>query len=321
MLYRNNIYLIVLIQSFRLCAQLGDEAMETWEINNVSSIANYSTTVLGAPIVVETDQGNAVEFNGFDDGLIVDANPVAGAEAFTVEVIFKPYSSESASNIEQRFVHMQESDDRRLLIELRLTNDNQWFLDTFIKDGPSSKALYAEDFPHPIGDWYHAALVYENGMMRHYIDGVEEMSGEVQYSPMQSGQTSVGVRLNQRSWYKGAIRLLRVTHRALTPQEFLNGSTQVNQFSSDQKDFRLLQNYPNPFNHSTVVYYQLSDPCRVRMEVLDILGREIDILVNGIQPAGSHHVNWDASGVASGLYMIKMETDEFNGMIRALLLK
>jgi hypothetical protein len=115
---------------------------------------------------------------------------------------------------------MEQSDDHRLLIELRLTDDNQWFLDTFIKAGDSARVLYAEEYPHPIGPWYHAALVVKNGEMRHYVNGVLEMAGSVDYVPVSGGRTSVGVRLNRRSWFKGAIHELRVTPRALEPDGF-----------------------------------------------------------------------------------------------------
>ncbi|MEJ2546076.1 MAG: hypothetical protein P8Y99_18590 [Calditrichaceae bacterium] len=92
-----------------------------WIIDNTTSIAGNSITKLGDPIVIESEVGSAVEFDGVDDGLIVDSNPLAGADSFTVEVIFNPYEADLSTNEEQRFIHIQESDNRRILIELRLT--------------------------------------------------------------------------------------------------------------------------------------------------------------------------------------------------------
>ncbi|MBN1780555.1 T9SS type A sorting domain-containing protein [bacterium] len=316
----NRMLQCVLIFTFSVMAQSGDASVETWEIDNISSVAGYSTTVLGNPVVVE-DDGKAVEFDGVDDGLIVNANPVAGAQAFTVEVIFKPYASASPDNIEQRFVHMQESDDRRLLIELRLTGDGHWFLDTFIKDGASSRTLYAENFPHPAGEWAHAALVYDNGMMRHYVNGAEEMSGQVLYAPMQSGQTSIGVRLNQRSWYKGAIRLLRVTHHVLSPEEFMTELSHVQQNEVNRQTYRLIRNYPNPFNTSTVIHYNVSEQCAIQVSVFDIAGREVDTLVDGIQPAGEYRMKWDASLFNSGSYQCRIREGEHAQTIQMLHIK
>jgi hypothetical protein len=143
---------------FILCAHLTSQTTSepvVWAIDRLTSVGGHRTDVLGEPRVVSGDPGSAVEFDGIDDGFVVAHNPLAGATEFTIEVIFQPYASSDPANVEQRFIHMQESEDHRLLIELRLTNDNRWFLNTFIKSGDSSRVLYAEDFPHPIGPWYH----------------------------------------------------------------------------------------------------------------------------------------------------------------------
>ncbi len=312
-----SVFLMITIQIF---AQKPSESI-LWEVNNIESIHTHSTTVLGFPQVVESDLGPVVEFNGIDDGLIVDSNPVAGADGFTIEVVFKPYTSDDPDNVEQRFIHMQESDSRRLLIELRLTDDNQWFLDTFMKDGSSSKALYAVDFLHPIGDWYHAALVYENGIMRHYVDGIEEMSGDVDYQAMQSGQTSIGVRLNERSWYKGAIHSLCVTPSVLQPEDFQISTTDVEEVAISPVSFQLLQNYPNPFNPATEIRYQISGLSSVQLTVYNALGEEVSVLVDEVKQTGEHSIIWNASNQAAGVYFVQMVSQNSVQTQKILLLK
>lgn len=69
----------------------------------------------------------------------------------------------------------------------------------------------------------------------------------------------------------------------------------------------LRQNYPNPFNPTTVISYQLSVSDNVRLAVYDILGRQVAILANGNISAGSHQVTFDASGLASGMYIYRLE--------------
>jgi hypothetical protein len=199
-----------------------DLMSEVWNLDRVDQISGYATMKLGEPDLIETPVGRSVFFDGVDDGLIVQANPLEDATAFTLEVVFRPDTS-SPLNVEQRFLHIQNPDaeDRRILIELRHTADQRWFLDTFIKSDSSSCTLYAETFQHAVGGWFHAALVYEKGRMRHYVDGKEEISGAVSYLPFAGGWTSIGVRMNQRSWFRGAIRRVRMTRRALTPTEFL----------------------------------------------------------------------------------------------------
>ena len=204
------------------CGNQGKEsAMEqvVWHIDNLEQIGGHSVTVVGTPKVIHTDRGKAVEFDGVGDGLFLDVHPLSGWDAFTVEVIFKPYPDGLK---EQRFFHMQERDSNaRVMFETRLTTDNRWFLDTFIRSGEGNHAMYAEDFKHPIGPWYHAAIVVDGKLFRHYVNGQLELSKEIDYAPQQPGRTSLGVRINQVHWYKGAIRTARFTRGAMKPEAFL----------------------------------------------------------------------------------------------------
>lgn len=70
--------------------------------------------------------------------------------------------------------------------------------------------------------------------------------------------------------------------------------------------FRLEQNYPNPFNPTTVVRYQLPAASAVRLEVFDILGRKVALLVDRQEGAGDHQVQFDGNGLASGIYEYRL---------------
>ncbi|HIG16146.1 MAG TPA: hypothetical protein EYQ31_01980 [Candidatus Handelsmanbacteria bacterium] len=105
-----------------------------------------------------------------------------------------------------------DANDQRVLFETRLTDDDHWFLDTFIRTGDANHTQFAEDFKHPIGPWYHAAIV---------VDGKLELSREIDYVPQMSERTSLGVRINKVYWFKGAIRTTRFTAGVLQPKEFL----------------------------------------------------------------------------------------------------
>lgn len=72
-------------------------------------------------------------------------------------------------------------------------------------------------------------------------------------------------------------------------------------------EFSLEQNYPNPFNPSTVMKYRLPVDSRVRLQVYDVLGQRVATLVDGIQPAGFKQVEWNAAGLASGVYLYRMD--------------
>ena len=72
-------------------------------------------------------------------------------------------------------------------------------------------------------------------------------------------------------------------------------------------DYSLGQNYPNPFNPSTTVRYQLPGDSRVSLKVYNVLGQVVAVLVDGTQTAGYRSVEWNASGVASGIYFYEFK--------------
>lgn len=72
--------------------------------------------------------------------------------------------------------------------------------------------------------------------------------------------------------------------------------------------YGLHQNYPNPFNPSTVIRYEIPESAHVLITVHDTLGRHIATLENTIKPAGEHEVRFDASEVASGVYLYRIES-------------
>jgi len=208
-----------------------DAAVVTWELSGLENLGTPARTI-GEPKVISTPDGKAVWFDGQHDALLIHSNPLAGHQAFTVEAIFRP---DAGGNEQQRWLHIQEEKtDSRVLLEIRLSGD-QWFLDTYIKSGENSRALYAENFKHRVGEWYHVALVYDGTTMRHYVNGAEELSGLLQMKPLADGQTSIGVRLNRVYWFKGAVSKTRFTPRALTVKEFMAKSWTRHQTASARR--------------------------------------------------------------------------------------
>ncbi|HBC47549.1 MAG TPA: hypothetical protein DEO84_05160 [candidate division Zixibacteria bacterium] len=90
---------------------------------------------------------------------------------------------------------------------------------------------------------------------------------------------------------------------------------------SQPKDFSLAQNYPNPFNARTNIDFELAKGSMVNLSVYDITGAKVSTLVNGKLDAGKHQVNWDANGVASGVYFYTLKTNEAEVTKKMTLLK
>lgn len=85
--------------------------------------------------------------------------------------------------------------------------------------------------------------------------------------------------------------------------------------------FILYQNYPNPFNPTTSISYQIPESGLVSLQVYDMLGRKIEVLVNGKKEAGQHTMTWDAEGFPSGVYYYKLSCKEFNQVNKMILIK
>ena len=192
------------------------QTVEVWRFDNLSRIGGHAVTVVGAPRVVETDAGKAIEFNGATDGLFFEVNPLAGLAQFTVEVEFLPAPSGPE---EQRFVHFQEANtENRALVELRTLRGGSWVLDTYLRHNEAERTLIDRAAVHSSAQWHTATLTFDGQTMKHYVDGVLEQSGDVAFKPLAAGRTSVGVRQNRVFWFKGRIRQIRIIPQALPPR-------------------------------------------------------------------------------------------------------
>ena len=85
--------------------------------------------------------------------------------------------------------------------------------------------------------------------------------------------------------------------------------------------FSLQQNYPNPFNPVTTIRYSLAKPEPVKLVVYDILGRQVDVLIDEKQNAGRYEISFDGRNLASGVYFYRLKAGSFVDEKRMLLLK
>lgn len=86
----------------------------------------------------------------------------------------------------------------------------------------------------------------------------------------------------------------------------------ANQIENIADKYELYQNYPNPFNNQTKIRFEISKFSEVRIVVYDILGKERDIILDGIYQAGKYEVKYSPKDLSSGIYFYRMEV---NGVI------
>ncbi|MFH2030282.1 MAG: T9SS type A sorting domain-containing protein, partial [Bacteroidota bacterium] len=85
--------------------------------------------------------------------------------------------------------------------------------------------------------------------------------------------------------------------------------------------FELYQNYPNPFNPSTIIKFQVASSKFIKLHVFDILGREIQTLVNEQKPPGNYEIEFNAGGLPSGVYFYRIKTENYNATKKMVLLR
>ncbi len=191
-----------------------EPATVIWKVDDPKKIGGYATEVLGAPQIAN----GAAVFDGAKDGVFVPADPLDGAKAFTIEILFSPAANGPK---EQRFFHLQDTTDAqwRVMIETRVDGKG-WWLDSYLGSPQGGKALIDPQHVHPTDKFYWVAVRYDGKTMTHFIDGEKELEAtDVTFGPLGPGKLSLGVRQNKVYWFKGAIREVRFTPAALPAEK------------------------------------------------------------------------------------------------------
>ena len=190
-----------------------DPATIVWKLDDMKKVGGHATEVLGAPRVAE----GAAVFDGAHDGVFVPAIPLDGAAQFTIEILFSPAEGGPEA---QRFFHLQDNADWRVMIETRLDGKGGWWLDTYLGSTKGGTPLIDPKRVHPTNQWYWAAVRYDGKTMTHFVNGEQELEAtDVKFGPLGPGKISLGVRQNKLYWFKGAIPEVRFTPMALPPEK------------------------------------------------------------------------------------------------------
>jgi hypothetical protein len=116
----------------------------------------------------------------------------------------------------------------------------------------------------------------------------------------------LGLQISDMGAYGGGDSLLQAVGENLvqTPERFI-----------------LLRNYPNPFNAGTNIEYVLFEQSYVTITIYDILGREVEILHEGMKQQGAHTINWNADNHPSGVYFARLKSPDITKNLKMILLK
>ena len=206
----------------------------TWQFDRLDNIGGNRAHVDGQPKIITTAAGKAVLFDGVHDGLFIDKHPLAGFSQFTFEALVRPDGGDPA----QRWFHLAETDPKtgldatvdannptadknsRFTFELRVDGDRCYF-ESFTHGPGYQSALIDKTKTHPLGQWYVVTQTYDGQTHRSFVNGVLEKEGPIAYVPQGPGHSSVGVRINHVSFFKGAVMRGHFAPRALEPSDFM----------------------------------------------------------------------------------------------------
>lgn len=222
-------WIILLLISFTLTSNgqktvLKKDVKTDWLLANLREEKSNNIEISGNPQIVSSPYGKAVFFNGIDDAIFVNQNPLQSLQEFTVEMIFKP---EANGTFEQRILHIGQSKSDRMLLEIRAVEHN-WYFDGFAASGIHKKALIEEKLIHPLEQWYHVAFVVTPKSLTTFVNGKQELYEDFSFLPIETGKTSIGVRMNKVSWFKGSIYKIRITPKQITPKDFMSFNMMTN---------------------------------------------------------------------------------------------
>lgn len=198
---------------------LSQEAYLEWKISDFIKKTPEAATILGNPELVDSPFGEAVLFNGMNDAIFLNYTPLLNMPVFTVEVIMRPDTNGLA---EQRFLHLGEMTGERIMLETRLTEDGFWYVDGFVSSEENYLILIDSTKLHPLNKWYNITMVNNNGQVELFINGKNELAGNLPFNLFTTGKSSIGVRQNKVYWYKGAMYKIRITPKALSPEELIS---------------------------------------------------------------------------------------------------
>ena len=156
-------------------------------------------------------------------------------------------------------------------------------------------------------------VVGNNGAIFHTTDGGQQWTE--QYSMINYDLKSVFFIDNNLGWLVGDYgSILKTTNGGVSFVE-------ENEINEMPTDYSLTQNFPNPFNPTTKIRYSVPQSSNVIIKVFDILGNEIETLVNEEKQTGTYEIIWYAENLPSGVYFYQLKAGDFVETKKMLLLK
>ncbi len=178
--------------------------------------------------------------------------------------------------------------------------------------------------------WYHVAGTYDpiTKTARLYLDGIPDKVIQNADAPVAAGsELRIGLNMDNSEEFKGIIDDLRIYNRVLDDaeiKELLTVTSVKEENGSNRKSLPeayTLSNYPNPFNPVTTINYSIPTDSHVKIDIFDITGHNVKTLVDAKRQAGVYSILFDGTGISSGVYFYRLNTEKYQTTKKMILVK
>ncbi len=208
---------------------------------------------------------------------------------------------------------------------LGITSTNK--LICYLGDDTSQYIINSDSILIEFDQWTMVSAVYSNGQVGLFINSEQVASSDVPFDSLTildypHDDLFIGDLWTDAYYpysFDGKIDEVRISNIAryqITITDIEDNNKHILPLS-----ILLEQNYPNPFNPTTTIQYAIPTEGIVTLKVYNILGQEIRTLVNEEKPAGTYEVEFDGTGLASGIYFYKLQAGNFIETKKTLLIK
>ena len=274
------------------------------------------------------NEAGALVFRGTQDRIDLPHQVLDGLRDVSISLWLKTTKSQSQSILSAA----NRSEDNEHMVYLWDQSNLHFF--SHGEHGGNNRFCWVSIPAIADGQWHHIVVIRNasEGNADIYVDGVgqTDLCGSLEYRALNveagglilgQDQDRLGGDFDPNQVLEGSLDDLWIYDRALTASEVqaLRGMVEpgaAGQAALGASDSSGLEpNAPNPFNNSTWVPYRLAAPGPVRLEIHNMLGQRVRLLVDEFQAAGSHRVHWDARDqggvpVAAGVYLARLAHPE-----------
>jgi len=308
-----------------------------------SSLYGNDGILNGNPMIINGMKGSALYFDGIDDEVFIwDSNSLDTDSSMTISLWIMPDSVNSggAKPMSKWYSSPQQGD---WILSLS-SNDSCNGTCVSYYFGFANYSVYGTTNgwfsigPHNIdyylilGEWNFIAVTFDTGFVNLYYNGdlIYTDTTIIKYTSLGEYSTDdihIGRYHSGYPGYsfKGGLDEIRIYNRPLSSTEVNDIYNQVtsveNKLNRIPRQFELTQNYPNPFNPITTIKYKLPELSVVKIKVYDILGRELNNLVNEEQNAGVYDIEFDGSELMSGIYIYQLRAGNYIQTKKMVLIK